>query len=215
MQKIEKYQLVAINIDTKEKYIININGNKYGRTTLENIDFVTSLFSNEQEYIKYLKNRGEIPTDRVVLRINFLQNDKIKILPLIFSDCYITQLTNPTNGLINNNNFTERGDSSRMELILDLLSSLDSKEFYSTLKEQNRLNKANKRSAHYIHNDILISIDCFVEDYVNHVDKSTSCRNITIKNICDKIEYYQHYRTLYLYINSCNEYIKENKNLVK
>lgn len=190
-----RYQLVAIDNETKDEYIIKLNNdNKGNKASLGFIDRGTSLFKNEFQLANYLYKKGKIPTLNVTFKILYRQ-DGNKYLNVIYDNNYIANLSKRVDNKI-------KYDDDFVYFVLRLLlAKLGDKEFYDYLYKQNKKNQRAKYNGNFVNNRILDNIVDYYNGYIvpNDIDANTAEIQYSLLK---EFTQYKQLRTLFSFIES-------------
>lgn len=200
--KSERYQLVAIDNVTKEKYVIELtNDNKFNKGSLDFIDNGTCRFKDKLQLAKYFYDKGKIPTLKVNFTITYINNKEEKHLPVIFNDEYIYNVSK-----------TNHNENFIYYVVRLLLSKLSYGEFYDYLMEENNYNRDLKKSGSYLNNIILGTIANYYSNYVIHKNIGVNITNIEY-TLFKELKQYKQLRTLYYFMKNYD--LKKRVNLRK
>lgn len=128
-----RYQLIAINNETGEEYIIPLNnGARNNKAPLGYIDNGVARFKCDDHLAKHLFDKGVIPTTNVTFKIKYRANKKDNYLSPIYDDITIRNVSKRANNDLNSNDvFIEHTFN-------DLLIKLSKPNFYDFLLVQNK-----------------------------------------------------------------------------
>lgn len=190
-----RYQLVAINNETNEEYIIPLKNNaKSKKAPLGYIDSGVSKFTSDAHMAQYLYAKESIPTTNVAFKIKYKANNKDYYLSPIYNDDDIKIVSKRVgNTLEMNDVFLEREFNN-------LLIKLSKPGFYEFLLKKNKNPKNNGDCL----NDKIINniIEYFQEmDSQNTLKISFSLENSFFK----ELRQYKQIRTLYIIMKEFDE----------
>lgn len=191
----ERYQLIAIDNLTKERYIIELrNDNKVNKGSLGFIDRGVSLFKNELELASYLYRKGKLPTLNVTFTIMYKQKGE-KYLPLIFNDRHINNISRKVDNKINYD------DDFVYYVVRLLLVKLGDENFYNYIRRENRKNKRAVNNGNYVDNKILDNIIDYYHSYIvpNNIDENSA---LIQYSLLKEFTQYKQLRTLYYLMKS-------------
>lgn len=187
----ERYQLVAIDNVTKEKYVIQLkNDNKINKGALGFIDRGTSKFKDMLQLARYLHSKGKIPTLNVQFTIVYLQNKEEKNLPVIFNDSSIYNVSKMVDNTIDwDNDFV-------YYVVRLLLAKLNYKEFYDYIIRENNHNYRLKNCGNYLNSRILGIIINYHDNYVKPKNMDVNTASVQY-GLLKELSQYKQLRTLY------------------
>lgn len=191
----ERYQLIAIDNLTKERYIIELrNDNKSSKGSLGFIDRGVSLFKNELELAGYLYKKGKLPTLNVTFTIMYKQKGE-KYLPLIFQDNHINNIAKKVDNKINYD------DDFVYYVVRLLLAKLSDENFYDYIRRENKKNQRAIHNGNYVNNKILDDIIEYYYSYIvpNNIDANSALIQYSLLN---EFTQYKQLRTLYYLMKS-------------
>lgn len=191
----ERYQLIATDNLTKERYVIALhNDNKENKGSLGVIDRGVSLFKNELELACYLYKKNKIPTLNVNFKIMYKQKGE-KYLPLIFNDLHIKNISRKVDNKINYD------DDFVYYVVRKLLAKLNDADFYRYLRKTNRRNQRSKDNGNYVNNKVLDDIIDYYNNYI--VTRNIDANSAVIQySLLSEFTQYKQLRTLYYLMKS-------------
>lgn len=199
----ERYQLVAIDNVTKERYVIELrNSNKNDKGSLGFIDRGVSVFKDQLELARYLFKKGKIPTLNVSFFIVYNQKGE-KHLPLIFNDPCINNVSKRTDNKLSYN------DDFVYYTVRCLLAKLSDENFYQYIKRENKRNQRSAYNGNYVDNKILDNIIDYYYEYI--VPYEIDANSATIQySLLKEFTQYKQLRTLYYLIKQYDLQQKNN-----
>lgn len=190
-----RYQLVAINNETNEEYVIPLKkGSKANKAPLGYIDSGVSRFTSDAHMAQYLYNKQSIPTTNVTFKIKYKANNKDYYLSPIYNDDDIKIVSKRAG------NTLEIDDVFLEHEFNKLLIKLSKPGFYEFLLKKNKNPKNNGDCL----NDKIINniIEYFQEMEPNNILKiSFNLENSFFK----ELRQYKQIRTLYMIMKEFDE----------
>lgn len=190
-----RYQLVAINNETNEEYVIPLKkGSKANKAPLGYIDSGVSKFASDAHMAQYLYAKESIPTTNVTFKIKYKANNKDYYLSPIYNDDDIKIVSKRAGNTLEMNDVFLEHEFNK------LLIKLSKPGFYEFLLKKNKNPKNNGDCL----NDKIINniIEYFQEmDSQNTLKISFSLENSFFK----ELRQYKQIRTLYIIMKEFDE----------
>lgn len=189
-----RYQLVAIDNNSKQEYIVELNNdNKDNKAPLGFIDHGLSRFKDDYSLAKFLYEKGLIPTLNVTFKIKYRAKKKDNYLTPIYNDAYIYHVS----GRVENR--VDAYDDFLLFVIRTLLIYLSKEDFYDFVLKENRKNSRRKYSGDFVDNRVIHTINDYYNMYIvpNHLDANSTEIQYTLLK---EFTYYKQLRCLYKFI---------------
>lgn len=201
-----RYQLVAIDNNTKKEYIVVLkNDSKDNKASLGFIDHGLSKFKNDYALAKYLYEKGSIPTMDVTFKIKYRANKKDNYLSPIYYDAYIYHIS----GRVDNQ--VRVYDDFLLFVVRTLLVYLSKEDFYKFLLSENKKNRRRKYSGDFVDDRVIHTANDYFNMFIvpNNIDANSAEIQYTLLK---EFTQYKQLRTLYKFIK---DYDNKNVKIVE